>query len=635
MRIKNILYGVMLILILLTLVSPTLAETRIITTLLPKSDTPGEDNLLRISADKKYKSICEALLTFDLGMLPESADIKNVTLRLVGNPGDHQNPQFVQIFAESQKGKSIGSWTTKPIVKKFIASSELPSTIKDLLNKENKLVLTLSSSSELSDWKYYSLENYDNTSSFKPRLIIEYEVPGIQESQTTERTDWKFYGPPKQVKVKRLLPNINDIISNPVFYKNGIYLFTQTTSEETDLSALHTNGREMWKKSIKITPASHAAVTDTGQLYSVGESRIVRYDLEKREQIESKEVKDLKLSDPPTLGPDGSLYFVRSGYGDIYNLNPNLEELWKYPSMPNQQGANKVSRIVLSPDAQRYAYAMILSDQDISGVRINTADGETILYKQYAGIDPADKTKSKQYKFGDQYTGFHRPVVVRGPEQDYVFLSAYSQNNGILAAYSGDEGRWSNSGTISSPIADKNGDHVLVVQSGKLKAYKKFNGELACSSRETDLAATSNLVMDGEDNVYFWNNGTLYGYKNDCTKFLKWSQNEDRDPNLPRLPREVELMFAPDGTMYAFAPITETQTSKQSLYSITPRLEAFTLREEDVHPDTIYSADTITVEEKLELSKGTRIMLKAEKGIAFGTGFRVKKGASLICKTGF
>jgi hypothetical protein len=95
-------------------------------------------------------------------------------------------------------------------------------------------------------------------------------------------------------------------------------------------------------------------------------------------------------------------------------------------------------------------------------------------------------------------------------------------------------------------------------------------------------------------------------------------------------------MFSPDGTLYAFAPRTETQTGKQSFYSITPRLETFTLRQGNVSPDTIYSADIIQVSQDPILDgKGKRIMLKAAKGIAFGTGFRIKKGASLICRTRF
>jgi len=639
-NISHIILRLLLSVNFLLFTAEAFAEPRIVSTLLPTSSInipeKEENDSLKISTDGNNKPTSEVLLTFDLNLIPSGSEIKKATLRLVAAENNGNNPQDVKIYTDSSEKESIGGWyiekkdANKPLKAELIKLD----TIIAAHNTDKKLSFRLSSTSRLSDWNYYSLKNYDNSSSFKPRLIIEYELPGIQESQTTERTNWKFHGPPEQVKVKQLLPDIHEIISNPVFYKNGMYLFTQTTSERTDLYALYTNGREMWKEQIKVKPASHAAVTDTGHLYSVGENRIVRYDLNNegalikyKEDAEYLEQDNLKLSEPFTLGRDGSLCFVRSGYGDLHGLNPNLEELWKYPSLSNQQGADKVSRLILSPDAQRYAYAMIRSGKNISGVRINTAVGEAILYKQYARIEPTDKTKSKQYKFGDRYTDFYRPVVVRGPEQDYVFLSAYSQNSGVLAAYSADEGIWSNSGRVSSSIADKNGDHVFVVQDGTLRAYKKFNGELVCASNDSNLVATSNLVMDGEDNVYFCNNGVFYGYKKDCSKFLE---------QLEKLPKELELMFAPDGTLYAFTAITKMQQGKQSLYSITPRLNAFTLRQEDVRPDTIYSADMIRVSKDLELDgRGKRIMLKAEKGIAIGTGFRVKKGVRLICKTGF
>lgn len=627
--IRNVKLILILSLGLLAIAAAVSAEIKVTTTLLPttaESNPENPDKMLKISASgtDPIESTSGVQLSFDLAEIPRSAAVTNATLRLVGKPAN-KNPQYVRIFTDP-KEESIGTWTVtyEETTESYIVNASavrLRQIVEEKLKANQTLSLTLSSTSRLSDWNYYSLKNYDNSSSLKPRLIIEYELPGIQESQTTERTNWKFHGPPEQVKVNKLQIHINAIISNPVFYKNGMYLFTQTTSERTDLYALYTNGREMWKERIKVKPASHAVVSHTGILYSVGEQRIARYDLEKKgEQIDSKSKDGLKLSDSPILGRDGSLYCVRSGYGDIYCLNPNLEELWKYPSPPKQQGADKVSRIVLSPDAQRYAYSMIRSGQNISGVRINTADGKTILYEQYAGIDPQDKTKSKQYEFGDRYTDFHRPVVVRGQEQDYVFLSAYSEDRGILAAFSGDEGIWSNSGYVSSPIADKNGDHVFVVQDDKLRAYKKFNGELACASNDSNLVATSNLVMDGEDNVYFWNNGTFLGYTKDCEPLF--------EQKLPDLPKRLELLFAPDGTLFA-------RSETQGLSLILPTRPAFTLDKNNLRSDTIYSADTIHVAKNLNLDSTANIILKAKDNISFSPGFSVKKGARLSCKTGF
>jgi hypothetical protein len=242
------------------------------------------------------------------------------------------------------------------------------------------------------------------------------------------------------------------------------------------------------------------------------------------------------------------------------------------------------------------------------------------------GKDPADERKAKEFEFGNRYTDFHHPLVVKGPERDYVFLSAYSNSDGILAAYSVKQAIWSKPGPVSRAIADRKEKHVFVVQNSRLQSYDKFNGEQLCSSSE-ELAATSNLVMDGDDNVYFWNNGTFYGYTKDCKRFLM--------QKLEKLPKELELLFAPDGTLYAFAAMTPTQSGKQSLYSITPSQSTFTLDSDNVQTNTIYSADTIRVANKLQLDATTNIILKAKDSISFGKPFTVKKGARLSCKIGF
>jgi outer membrane protein assembly factor BamB len=644
--IHAILLSLLLSIGLLPFTVETLAETRVTITLLPdkavSEPTTDDDRLLKISADGSSKPTSEARLGFDLSAIPGKAKIQKVTLRVVPE-ANGKAAQKVNIYVRQESNPS-GFWSIAP---GEAEPKKRPVSMQRAIVAGEKLSLRLSSVSSNSEWKYYSISE-KNPSSFKPRLIIEYEVPEIRNWQNTERTDWKFYPRPASVKPKPLLDKV-DIISNPVFYKDAVYLFAKPTSESTQLYALNFNGRELWEPiEIKITPASHAVVSHTGILYSVGEDHIALYDLKNAgERIEHKELKDLKLTDlgnslkldinnPPTLGADGSLYIVPSGSGYVYGLNPNLKELWRYPSgvddkKIDKEKIDKASRIVLSPDAQRYAYVMIKSGKNIKGVRINTADGEIKLYEKYVGKDPADERKAKEFEFGNRYTDFHRPLVVKGPKRDYVFLSAYSNSDGILAAYSGPEAVWSTAGPVSSPIADRVEKNVVVVQNivqnSRLRAYEKFNGAESCHSEEdTELKATSNLVMDGDDNVYFWNNDTFYGYTKDCKRFLM--------QELKELPKELELLFAPDGTLYAFIATTLTQSGKQSLYSITPSQPTFTLDSDNVQTDTIYSADTIRVANNLQLGETTNIILKAGK-ISFGKPFTVKKGARLTCKIGF
>src|SRR5205823_1442014 len=149
---------------------------------------------------------------------------------------------------------------------------------------------------------------------------------------------------------------------------------------------------------------------------------------------------------------------------------------------------------------------------------------------------------------------------------DYVVVSAYSQSDGTLSVYSGGSAlwraghgarllRWEKPGPLSQPVLDRKGENVFVVQKGQLQKYDILNGQPACTSAETALAATSNLVLDGDENLYFWNDGILYGYRNNCQALFQQRLNV--------LPKDLELLFGQDGTLYA-------RTATQQLFSLTP-----------------------------------------------------------------
>ncbi len=600
------------------------AEGEIITTLLAKH-TQGSGRL-KISADGSdpIKSTAKARLVFDPSPIPKTAMIRRVTLRLVGQPTPSKpvNPQLVRIFPDGSN-QSVGSWTaTTDSGSVFQVSTEaLSQQVAQALQANKELSFTFSSRSRLSDWQYYSMTDYNETSSNKPRLIIEYTpsqaLPDREQVRDTTKTRWKYFPRPNNVTVKPFLTGVGKIISNPVFYDGGIYLFTQPSSQETWLYALYPGGGNRWgPKNIEKRPGSHALVTSAGRLYSVGEDRIVIYDLEKDgAEIKNVSANDFKPALRPTLGADGSLYAMPSGSGYIYGFNPDPQELWRYRSDDTKLA--DASRISLSPDAGRYAYVLTKVGKETHPVRIDTATGDAKSYNLNVTITSNGKETDKNLDLG--FKGFHRPVAIEGPEHDYVFLSAYTEQNGMLLAHSGGNVVWWKEGPVSPPIVDWGEKRVLAVQSGEFCGYDKLNGEKNCASSETDIEATSNLVKDGEDNVYFWNNGFLLGYTKDCKKILS--------QKLDKLPKDLELMFAPDGTLYA-------RTETNSLYSITPSQKILKLAQKQLKTDTIYGAEIIQVAANLQV-RSENVILKAEKSISFGKGFSVKKGASVRCRIGF
>jgi hypothetical protein len=542
--------------------SACFAQIKLTTTLLPshaESVPARAGGLLKISADAQNQSTSIVRLSFWTNAIPQQATITRVTLRLVGKPATpagESNPQLVKLFVGEPGEDPIGQLTALPGESVFSLTSE---RLRGVI-KFAPLGLALTSRSRLTDWDYYGLSDTDFASSFKPRLIVEYEVKEPDEFPHTTRTHRPFHPDLTQLVAKRFHPELT-FISNPVFYAYYLSAFAKS-SDKTFLYHFawqpspepgnYMDFLERWHQAISVTPGSYALVTNNGQalawnnrpftvrqgLYSVGEDRIVLYDMEKNgAAAKTVNVNDLKLSVPPTVGADGSLFFVRSGYA--YGLNPDLQELWRYPAQEGA-GAETASRITLSPEGERYAYILTRRGKKNTLVRIDTTDGSATTIA-----------------LSDKWTDFRRPLVVKGPEQDYVVASAYSQSDGTLSVYSGGALRWEQQGPVSQPIIDPAGKRVFVVQGGHFKIYDLLNGNAACTSDGSDLEATSNPVLDGNDNFYVWNNGTFFIYGNNCKVRLP-------PQRLTELPKDLELLFAPDGTLFARTAAQEFYTIRQS-----------------------------------------------------------------------
>jgi hypothetical protein len=106
----------------------------------------------------------------------------------------------------------------------------------------------------------------------------------------------------------------------------------------------------------------------------------------------------------------------------------------------------------------------------------------------------------------------------------------------------------------------------------------------------------------------------------------------------------IRLMLGPDGTLWA------NNKSGNTLFAFIPRYAEsnLTLRQNDIKTQTVYRATgrpdengktdktgKIAFESNVIIGKGTKILLQAQKRISFPKNFTVKKGASLLCRTGF
>ena len=277
-RIKRVFFGAVLAAAVCASAAMAAGQSRI-TTLLPvkaESDPARGDGMLAVTADdsKPIKSTSKALLVFDLSLIPQEANITRATLRVAGKPGADRNPQAVQIYPESQV-ESVGYWLAScaPNCSSVFSVSE--DGLRDAAaaackSKDRRLSLTLSSISRLGDWQYYSPSAYEDNSRLKPRLIIEYDLPGAppdqEERMRTDRTRWKFFPAATEFTVRPIMSHAT-LISNPVFYKDGLYIFGRPTSEAVYLYGLNASGSERWKRVIRGV-VSQVAVTGGGTGYT-------------------------------------------------------------------------------------------------------------------------------------------------------------------------------------------------------------------------------------------------------------------------------------------------------------------------------------------------------------------------------
>ncbi len=90
------------------------------------------------------------------------------------------------------------------------------------------------------------------------------------------------------------------------------------------------------------------------------------------------------------------------------------------------------------------------------------------------------------------------------------------------------------------------------------------------------------------------------------------------------------LVLAPDGTLYT--------ATANNLLAITPTkvsVDNLSIAKTTVKTNTVYRATNNIRVEGFELQASVNTIFSSGKTISFKKGFRVKRGASLRCKTGY
>ena len=598
----------------------------------------GPDGLLWVQEATQRKMVVQ----FDLSTLPPGLQASNLvrcTLRLVAErvlysevkPNVGGSPVLVKGGVTGAGGGTIVSLKalTQQQTVALQTSEPLCGAIFEKYSSPNKVLsLTLFTESHKASSTFYSARKFDNPSRI-PRLVIEYTLPPLplmdslswpqsqQNPEHTGRNPWIPARAPTSFTIDRVTPPIPagaGIAFYPVVYRGNIYLIYKT-AETNNLICLDFTGKnKVWEKSIgRGTVQRSPVISRQGVLYVVTESQIAAFDLNRTgESAATPFPLSGKLSSftDATVGNDGSLYLaLKQNEGNyIYGFTARLAPFLQ--AGPFGTAQDSISTISVSPEGNK--------------IFAQLAKGAIV-------IDVTNPSQQRTIRLRDAWEYFWTPVA--GPAVGVMIFSDFSStaHKANVRGYSTSE-IWKSPGTlVPQPVLGSN-EIVYFIQESKLQGHKYNQIGSTIITGGDGLKTTSNLVMDGANNIYFWDNGTFYGFTPDGNPlFPKQAAGQtvsERTGDGPE--RFIRLALAPDGTLWTNNNNANFLFAFQPVYA-QPDL---TVKGADLATQTAYrTAGKLTVEGGA-VKESAQLLLEAGTSISFSGGFRVPAGASLLCRVG-
>jgi hypothetical protein len=708
---------VFLIMILLGLFMASSAcaqgEQQLTMTLLPakeKSASPGDAKFLWIQTNPAR----DIFLQFDLSRLPpglEKSDFVRCTLRIVAKDVQYdpkKNSQLVSVTGQIANNDltpvknapeivSLSTLCATETKKNNVALNlkadtalrdEVYRKYSETEDKDKKISLLLHTTSEKASSLFYS--STDTVSpcdpSNLPRLVIEYKpkpqdllesVNWLQHQQNPEHTGrqpWIPFRNPTKFCLKTILPlpQINEskgsIVDYPLIYRGDLYIIGKF-DKENYLFSFDFTGKERWRHKIDAGTVQRSPVISTdGIIYIVTEDQIAAYDLHQSGKYLCKYKPDnnrkLAAFTDLTIGNDNSLFLAlaESDLNYIYGFTPSLKPFLKAGPFGTSQ--DKISTITVSPDGRKiFAQVPAVGDSFPAGAVVVDVANPSEQQRIEIHDNPLDPkiTRRKPWEY------YHVPIV--GPSDNVMIFSDFpkKESKSNIWGYSPSPKLIWNSASdktlVGQPVLGSNG-YVYYIQNGQLQRHKYKNmGKGEIITKGNTLNATSNLVMDGADNIYFWDNGSLHSYKPDGTSMFRNKDGsdstgivnecknnkkgetidgkivernkDDKGEAIDGPEQFIRLMMGPDGTLW-------TNNKKGGeLFAFKPVYEQdnLTLKKGDIKSRTAYRATgKLSVgdgTDEIIVEGGMQLLFQAQEGVGFAKGFRVKKDASIVVRTGF
>ncbi len=622
-----------------------------------------------------------ATLAFDLGRLPRGIVVERAVLRLVARDVAYRpdgSPASRRVIVKATLTDDSGNcpappaitWTSVVSLKTIdaegnqIAWNEQITNGARLRQELNERLETGSPSTVVKLCLYTATKDASSlftapeppksvsseNASQVPRLVIRY--PAIPKSlldtlswtqyqhnpEHTGRSAWAPFRTPKGFDLRHVeVKGGGGIADYPLIWRGNLYLVYKVL-DTNHLVALDFRGKELWRHEIGEGKVERPPVIGPGGLiYLSTEESISAYDL----RAPGKPVYSYPLNGKAsayadlTIGNDGSLFVPLSegGRGYIYGFTPDLKPFIKNRSYAT--GDQRISTITASPDG-----GTLFAQTPKGAVLIDVANPiEIPPIPPEAGVVR-----------GDYY---HAPVA--GPETGAVVFSHYAKlgNHGQIWALRDGAPRADRSGTlVPQPVLDTRG-LVYFIEDGVLwgadfaspeAEWVRWPPEASADPTgspppEANLNATSNQVLDGADNLYFWDNGILFLFPRGLSDYVQadfvsgdWEKDIERwGQEEKELPEQfIRLVLGPDGTLWANDNLGSSLFAFVPTYGVEKNL---TLKhKEDIRTQTVYRAENFLHAGAVTIEAGTNVLLQADCGIGFAPKFKVEKGASLLAR---
>lgn len=612
-----------------------------------------EASVLRVASNEAYESTLTTTLLFDRGSLPEDARLLYAEVALTS---DEQFPSQVlnaaQLLgacpqAQSQDAEDLcvlagsiepGSFAAR---KTDTTPGGLVEAVQNPSPGNSELSFRLVATGYQTSLAFYGMDAAASLPG-RPRMVVRYNLPFTGSSswpqprfdaQHSGRIPWISNVFPRGALKPEKIYSKSGLQLHPILFDDIVYLVVESQGDDGPagfyLYGVDRTGREVSKSQELGQPAAQPVATPGGLLLYANESSIRFLDLGAAlAEVGTLDVAGIRQT--PTVGRDGTFY-VADGDGVTAYSSPTVGKIFSPPQVLWKlvQEATSIAPVALSRDQSMAFVSSLVPDKESTKIRLSAIDNRTGEFVGSFCSARADWSRP--------------PTPVVGSNEVYIAadpIAPTSSTPAQLLAFAIPESGfypldcdWTptllestdQSGGFTTPSVNSRG-RPLAAHGASLTLY----GEGQKPSVELPSAVSSNLVLDGNDNVLLFAERVLLAFDGELREQYHLDTSACDDPKCDGI--NSDLLLAPDGTLLV--------TNRSVLFRIRPDLTANNVPKNCTpelrlrRPSVFRASSCIRLPGNLDLIPSDAVILQSGGEVEAAPGFEVSKEAYSKIQTG-